>query len=75
MSTHNRYIYHCLKCGSISVKEVWEECPHCCGSPMNQSAVETVEDPPQTPRPAAHTSAEHQRVVSAQPPDLSVWFD
>lgn len=75
MSTHNRYIYHCLKCGSISIKELWEECPQCCGDPMNQSAAETVEDAPgtmpsKTPCPPAPKST-----GAAQPPDLSVWFD
>ena len=49
MSTHNRFIYHCLKCGSVEIREPWEPSPLCCGAVMNQSAAETVEDPPARP--------------------------
>lgn len=75
MSTHNRYIYHCLKCGSIAIKEPWEDCPHCCGTPMNQSAAETVVDPPGTHPPCPPPAREQKPAVPGEPPDLSVWFD
>lgn len=75
MSTHNRYIYHCLKCGSIAIKEMWEECPHCCGAPMNQSAAETVEDATGIRSSDASHLPVEKPVVPVPPPDLSVWFD
>ena len=75
MSTHNRYIYHCLKCGSIAIKEMWEECPHCCGAPMNQSAAETVEDATGIRSSDASHPPVEKPVIPVPPPDLSVWFD
>jgi hypothetical protein len=42
---------------------------------MNQSAAETVEEPPGTPRADAPHSPVEKPVVPVQPPDLSVWFD
>ncbi|MFN7805382.1 MAG: hypothetical protein ACK5TO_15285 [Planctomycetaceae bacterium] len=75
MSTHNRYIYHCLKCGSISIKEPWEDGPQCCGVPMNQSAAETVEDSPETPGASAPCPPADKSAPPAPLADLSVWFD
>ncbi|HBH50477.1 MAG TPA: hypothetical protein DDY91_01140 [Planctomycetaceae bacterium] len=88
MSTHNRYIYHCLKCGSIVIREPGEPTPLCCGNSMNQSAAETVEDAPMKPPHAPHESPsedsdedsddDNMPLLDGDPPeavDLAVWFD
>jgi len=84
MSTHNRYIYHCLKCGSIMIREPGEPIPLCCGASMNHSAVETVEDAPMKPPHAPHemspedSNDDNLPLLDGDPPeavDLAVWFD
>lgn len=50
MLTHNRVIYHCLRCGAILHCERDQEIPCCCGRPMFNAAAQTVMDDQESSR-------------------------
>ena len=42
MKTHNRLLYHCVRCGNVVHAEPGEPNPHCCRQPMAKAAAETI---------------------------------